>query len=52
MEVIEWHEPGYDLRLLDPEIRTKSIWANLHFQERIVSQALPERCTPGEITRA
>jgi predicted esterase YcpF (UPF0227 family) len=49
MEAIEWHEPGYDLRFLDPEIWTTIVWAN--FQERIVSQPLPEGCSPGEITR-
>jgi hypothetical protein len=49
MEAIEWHEPGYDLRFLDPEIWTTIVWAN--FQERIVSQPLPEGCSPGEIPR-
>jgi hypothetical protein len=48
MEAIEWHESGYDLRFLDPEQWTTIVWAN--FQERIVSQPLPERCSPGEIT--
>ena len=48
-EQIEWHEPGYALRFLDPEIWTTIVWAN--FQERIVSQPLPEGCSPGEITR-
>jgi hypothetical protein len=48
MEAIELHEPGYDLRFLDPEQWTTIVWAN--FQERIVSQLLPEGCSPGEIT--
>lgn len=49
MQAIEWHEPRYDLRPLEPEIWTKIVWAN--FQERIVSPPLPEGCSPGEITR-
>lgn len=49
MEAIERHEPGYDLRFLDPEIWTTIVWAN--FQERIVTQPLPKGCSPGEMTR-
>jgi hypothetical protein len=45
MEAIEWHEPRYDLRFLDPEVWTTIVWGN--FQERIVSQPLLEECMEG-----
>jgi hypothetical protein len=48
MEAVEWHEPGYDPHSLDPNIWVTIVLAN--FRERIMSQALPEECSPGEIT--
>jgi hypothetical protein len=48
MEAVEWHEPGYDPHVLDPNIWVTKVSAN--FRERIMSQALPEECSPGEIT--
>jgi hypothetical protein len=48
MEAVEWHEPGYDSHSLDTDTWVTIVSAN--FRERIISQALAEECSPGEIT--